>query len=246
MQLEGARDITIDDSGPIGLQFLAGDVERMPQTIESTTTVAGPSDAQLRLQRCFDILVASIGLVVVLVPALVFAVMIKSTSRGPILFRQDRAKRHAGTFTVYKFRTMSDGTHQAVLSDAAARAAYRDNDYKLPPDDPRITRVGKFLRMTSLDELPQLLNVLRGQMSIVGVRPLLEEELAARPVADQTLYRRMRPGMTGLWQVEGRSTIRSADRLRLDREYLEHWTFWGDVKIAFRTPFALLRIHRAH
>lgn len=245
MPLEGARDITIDDSGPMRLQLLAGDAERMSGTTESNSTVAGPSAAQLRLQRCFDIVVAVVGLVVAFVPALVFAVLIKSTSRGPVLYRQDRAKRGSGTFTVYKFRTMSDGTHQAVLADETARAAYRDNDYKLPPDDPRITKVGKFLRKTSLDELPQLLNVLRGQMSIVGVRPLLDEELAARPLADQALYRSMRPGMTGLWQVEGRSTIRSADRLRLDREYLEDWTFWGDVKIAIRTPFALLRVHRA-
>jgi exopolysaccharide production protein ExoY len=83
-------------------------------------------------------------------------------------------------------------------------------------------------------------------MSIVGIRPLLEEEVALRPPYDQQLYRTMRPGMTGLWQVEGRSTVQKTDRLHLDRRYVEEWSVWGDMKIAARTPFALLRIHHAH
>ncbi len=172
--------------------------------------------------------------------------MVKATSRGPVLFNQQRVGRNGELFTVYKFRSMRDGTHHEVLGDAVARQAYHDNDFKLPPDDPRITTIGRLLRKTSLDELPQLVNVLMGDMSIVGIRPLLADELALRPEYDQQLYRTMRPGMTGLWQVEGRSTVQKTDRLHLDRRYVEEWSVWGDVKIAVRTPLALLRIHHAH
>jgi lipopolysaccharide/colanic/teichoic acid biosynthesis glycosyltransferase len=106
--------------------------------------------------------------------------------------------------------------------------------------------VGRWLRRTSLDELPQLINVVLGTMSIVGVRPVEPQQLASWPDENQDLYKTLRPGMTGLWQVEGRSTVRSHDRLALDRSYLENWSVWADVKIAARTPFALLRIHHAH
>jgi lipopolysaccharide/colanic/teichoic acid biosynthesis glycosyltransferase len=163
-----------------------------------------------------------------------------------VIFKQARVGRNGELFEVYKFRTMRNGTHREVLDDAAARKAYRDNDFKLRPDDPRITAIGRLLRKTSLDELPQLVNVLRGNMSIVGVRPLLEEEVALRPDYDQQLYRTMRPGMTGLWQVEGRSTVQKEDRLHLDRRYIEDWSVLGDIKILARTPYALLRIHHAH
>jgi exopolysaccharide production protein ExoY len=201
---------------------------------------------QLRMQRVFDVIVAIVAVIILLIPGLLIAALVKLTSRGPVFFTQARVGRGGELFTVYKFRTMEDGTHGALLSDAAAAAAYRDNDFKLPPNDPRITRLGRFLRKTSLDEVPQLLNVLKGEMSIVGVRPLLADELAIRPSLDQALYRGMRPGMTGLWQVRGRSTVGKTDRLELDRTYLQNWSVWGDVKIAAKTPFALLKIGHAH
>jgi lipopolysaccharide/colanic/teichoic acid biosynthesis glycosyltransferase len=171
---------------------------------------------------------------------------VKTTSSGPVFFKQQRVGAGGELFEMWKFRTMADGTHHAVLSDEAARRAYEANDFKLPADDPRITRVGRWLRRTSLDELPQLINVVLGTMSIVGVRPVEPQQLASWPAENQDLYKMLRPGMTGLWQVEGRSTVRSHDRLALDRSYLENWSVWADVKIAARTPFALLRIHHAH
>ena len=180
------------------------------------------------------------------VPALLIAVVVRFASSGPVLFRQQRVGRNGELFSVLKFRSMRDGTHAEVVNCEIAKQAYRDNDFKLPPDDPRITLIGKILRKTSLDELPQLFNVIRGDMSIVGVRPLLAEEIALRPVRDRQLYGLMRPGMTGLWQVEGRSTVGKTERVALDRRYLEEWSLWTDVKIALRTPFALLRIHHAH
>jgi lipopolysaccharide/colanic/teichoic acid biosynthesis glycosyltransferase len=197
-------------------------------------------------QRIVDVTVAGVTLVLALVPAFAIAVLIKATSRGPVLFKQVRVGLDGSLFELYKFRTMSEGTHEEVLNDVALRNKYQENDFKLPPDDPRITSVGRLLRKSSLDELPQLLNVLMGQMSIVGVRPLLEEELALRPAYDQALYRRMKPGMTGLWQVEGRSTVQKTDRLHLDRRYLEDWSLRGDLAIIARTPFAVLRLSNAH
>jgi undecaprenyl-phosphate galactose phosphotransferase len=141
---------------------------------------------------------------------------------------------------------MFDGAHEMVLADDLMRARYRANDFKLPPDHPCITRVGAVLRRTSLDELPQFINVVSGEMSLVGVRPLLAEELALRPEYDQDLYRTTPPGLTGLWQVEGRSTVQKDDRLHLDRGYLEQASLWQDIKILARTPAALLRTSHAH
>jgi len=209
-------------------------------------TVNPPAKTEFALQRTFDLALATVACLVSVVPALVIAVLVKLTSPGPVLFAQQRFGRNGQLFGVYKFRTMQDGTHLEVLGDEAARQAYCDNDFKLRPDDPRITKVGRLLRKTSLDELPQLVNVLRGQMSIVGIRPLLADEVALRPAYDQDLYRTMRPGMTGLWQVEGRSTVQKDDRLHLDRRYATEWSMWGDVMIAARTPFALLRVRHAH
>lgn len=208
--------------------------------------VTPPPGTQLALQRGFDITLATVACVVFAIPALLIAVAVKATSRGPVLFKQQRVGRGGELFAVYKFRTMRDGTHVEVVSDEDARSKYHENDFKLPPDDPRITLIGKVLRKTSLDELPQLVNVIRNEMSIVGVRPVEPEQLASWPPDHQELYKTMRPGMTGLWQVEGRSTVQKTDRLHLDRRYIEEWSVWGDVKIAARTPFALLRIHHAH
>lgn len=201
---------------------------------------------QLVLQRCLDLCVAAIAGLILLIPGLLIAIAVKVSSRGPIHFTQQRVGVDGEMFELIKFRTMADGTHDEVLRNEKLRKQYRENDFKLSPDDPRITLVGRFLRRTSLDEIPQLFNVVRGRMSIVGVRPLLAEELALRPEYDQALYRRKRPGMTGLWQVTGRSSVQKTDRLHLDREYLEDWTVWDDVKIIFRTPAALLRISHAH
>ena len=214
--------------------------------VRATAPLHGAGDGQFALQRAFDTVIVLVAVVVFAIPAVIIAALVKLTSPGPVLFRQLRVGRHGELFDVYKFRTMRDGTHLEVLDDDDARRAYHANDFKLPDDDHRITRIGRLLCRTSLDELPQLVNVLKGDMSIVGVRPLLAEELALRPEHDQVLYRTMRPGMTGLWQVEDRSTVQKEDRLHLDRRYLENWSVWGNVKIIARTPGARLRIHHAH
>lgn len=192
-------------------------------------------------KRVIDLVVASLGLVVGAPVLLAAAVAILVSRSGPVLFTQQRIGRGGTEFTILKFRTMTPGTYEAVLADAEAHRRYVDNGYKLDLDDPRITRVGRILRATSLDELPQLLNVLRGQMSIVGIRPLVRDEFLERSGHDRALYASLRPGLTGLWQVVGRSSIGPVDRLVLDRTYAEQVSIRRDLGILLRTPAALLR-----
>jgi len=196
--------------------------------------------------RVIDVVGAIVLLLLTAPLTVVIAAAVTSTSRGPVIFRQRRVGLGGRMFEVLKFRTMAEGTHAAVLEDPFARRLYESNGFKLRPDDPRITKVGRFLRKSSLDELPQLVNVLRGEMSLVGVRPLLEHELGLRPDGDQTLYRAHLPGLTGLWQVGGRSMVGDHDRLALDREYLETWSVRSNLSILLRTPLAVLRGSGAH
>lgn len=181
-------------------------------------------------------------MLVVLAPVmLAIALIVKATSRGPALFRQQRVGRGGRPFTILKYRTMIDGTDAFVRSDAERWLEYVANDFKLTADSSRLTPVGKVLRKASLDELPQLINVLRGEMSIVGVRPLIADELAGRPVWSQQLYGVLTPGITGPWQVQGRSEVRGARRIDLDDEYVSQWTPRRDLLILVRTPAAVLR-----
>lgn len=200
---------------------------------------------QVALKRALDLVGATVFLVVcgplfVLVP-----LAVRLSSRGPALFRQPRVGLGGVTFEVLKFRTMYEGTHESLMADEDDRRRYEENGWKLPSDDPRITSIGRWLRKTSIDELPQLWNVLRGDMSLVGVRPLLEDELERRPPHDRDLYCRMRPGITGRWQVEGRSTLPEVDRVEMDRAYVERWSLRTDLALLARTPAAVLRVHHA-
>ena len=185
---------------------------------------------------------AAILLLVILSPLfLVLSVGVLLSSRGGIFFKHDRVGKDGRIFKLVKFRSMQVGTHERIWSDADAALAFMTEGFKLPGDHSAITKFGRILRLTSLDELPQLWNVLRGQMSLVGVRPLVPVEVAARPQFEQQLYRSMRPGITGLWQVNGRSSLEHEDRCALDREYVEEWSLGMDVSILLRTPLAVLR-----
>lgn len=235
------------DAGRLQMLHLVGPDERRVVPLALVENPAPTvSRASRRSMRIIDVALASFSLVLVSPIALVVAVLIATTSRGPVIFRQQRVGRGGELFEVLKFRSMADGTHHEVHADPVARSLYEANDFKLRPDDPRITTVGRFLRKTSLDEIPQLVNVVRGEMSLVGVRPLLERELALRPELDQRLYRNHLPGLTGLWQVGGRSMVGEHDRFALDREYLQTWSVRSNVAILFRTPLAVLRGAGAH
>lgn len=196
--------------------------------------------SEMRLQRMLDVIVASLVAAVAIVPCILIAIAVKLTSRGPVFFRQERVGRHGDTFRIIKFRTMRNGTADEVAMSAAQRKRYVENSFKLDADDPRITPLGRFLRRTSLDELPQLLNVLRGDMSVVGIRPLIVEEYLERSPIDRELYARFRPGLTGLWQISGRSSVVHNQRIVLDRAYAADWSVRRNVSILVRTPASLV------
>jgi len=194
----------------------------------------------LATKQALDYLLATVLLLPALPLMLLAGLAVRLTSPGPILFRQTRAGLNGHPFVIYKLRTMRAGA-ETELTELAGRNDLRGPAFKLR-NDPRLTTVGRFLRRHSLDELPQLWNVLRGEMSLVGPRPLPVEEVAR--IADSAQRRRLsvKPGITGLWQVSGRNDLADfADWVRLDLAYIDQWSLWLDLKILFATlPVALL------
>jgi undecaprenyl-phosphate galactose phosphotransferase len=174
----------------------------------------------------------------VLLPAfLVISAAIKLTSRGPAFFVQERFGRRGKTVEIVKFRTMYADSNRRLEEHLKTNSAAREEwaTYKkLKSFDPRVTGVGRFLRRYSLDELPQLANVIRGDMSIVGPRPYLQEELQEMKQVKSILFQ-VKPGITGLWQVSGRSDVPFAERLRLDEYYIRNWSLWTDIIILVKT-----------
>ena len=207
-------------------------------------------------KRLMDIVGSALALTFCTPLLLIIALAIKASSKGPVFFRQQRVGQYGKCFTFLKFRSMyvdnDPNVHKEFVTKLIAGEAEcqpsNGNDevaYKLTKDD-RITRVGAFLRRTSLDELPQFLNVLKGDMSLVGPRPAIPYEVAAY----QTWHRRrvleVKPGITGLWQVNGRSRVKFDDMVRLDLRYAKLWTPWLDLKILMRTPIAVVTGEGAH
>jgi exopolysaccharide biosynthesis polyprenyl glycosylphosphotransferase len=198
----------------------------------------GPDRAvSLLFKRLLDI-AGSAVLLVVLSPLLALvAILVKSDSPGPALFRQERVGLHGRTFRVVKFRSMCSDAEER-LEQLSRHNRIKGHAFKLD-EDPRTTRVGRFLRRCSLDELPQLWNVLRGEMSLVGPRPPLPSEVANYDVWHRRRLS-MKPGMTGLWQVNSRNE-REFDRwVEADLEYIDTWSLWLDFKIIARTVPAML------
>lgn len=191
-------------------------------------------------KRAADILGALL-LIIVLAPVLAILAVAVAGSRGPILYSQKRVGRNGTEFRCYKFRSMvcdAEAVLRELLAkDPQARAEWAQ-DYKLK-NDPRITRVGAFLRKTSLDELPQLFNVLKGDMSLVGPRPVVRDEIGRYGKA-AALYLSVRPGMTGLWQVSGRNDIRYRRRVAMDTYYVRSWSLWLDIAILLMTVRVVL------
>ncbi len=219
-------------------QALVGDV---PTIVSGQVRRPGP--VERAVSRTLDV-VGSLALLLVLSPLLlVIAIVVRVTSPGPALFIQERVGRDESRFRVVKFRTMyadcSTDPHQRYVRDLLTGKVPVDAKlYKLV-DDPRVTRFGRFLRRTSLDELPQLFNVLMGQMALVGPRPVIAYE-AELLDDDQRLRFGTRPGMTGLWQVSGRNTLTFLDQLVLDVRYVTERSLWLDLRILLRTIPAVL------
>lgn len=197
-------------------------------------------------KRCVDLTVA-VGVLILTAPLLlVIAATIWRTMGSPIIYRHRRIGCHGREFECLKFRTMvtnADDVLQALLRSDPAAAAEWQQTQKLAAD-PRVTWLGHALRRSSLDELPQIFNVLRGEMSCVGPRPIVRNELA-RYGEHGDLFQRVRPGMTGLWQVSGRSSLCYDERVTLDCQYVTDWSVWYDVKILLRTVPTVLNVRQA-
>jgi lipopolysaccharide/colanic/teichoic acid biosynthesis glycosyltransferase len=212
--------------------------------------------SQLSVKRLMDIGGSLLALAACSPVMLAIALAIKATSRGPIFFRQQRVGQYGQSFTFLKFRSMhvnnDASVHQEFVKKLIASEADKqpaaDNGasgngkgiYKLT-NDKRITPIGKLLRRTSLDELPQFINVLRGEMSLVGPRPAIPYELAVYKTWHRRRVLEVKPGITGLWQVTGRSRVKFDDMVRLDLRYATSWSPWLDFKILMRTPLAVIR-----
>ena len=197
---------------------------------------------RLPWKRPLDVVLAGLGLLLGLPVLALCIVLVRLDSPGPALFGQERVGRFGRPFTIWKLRSMRDGAandfHRAATS-AWFRGEPLPNGYK-PDGDPRVTRVGRFLRRTCLDELPQLFNVLKGEMSLVGPRPAIPYELA---LYEPWYFHRLgvAPGITGLWQISGRDGLSAAAMMRLDVRYVRHASLGLDVRILARTAVIIIR-----
>jgi lipopolysaccharide/colanic/teichoic acid biosynthesis glycosyltransferase len=189
-------------------------------------------------KRALDVLIAGAALVLLSPLLLLVSIAILIETGRPVLFAQKRMGQGGKIFTVYKFRSMTQDA-ECKLPEVRANNQIKDGPIFKWKTDPRITRVGRFLRRTSLDEAPQLFNVLLGSMSLVGPRPPLESEVLQ--YEDWQLRRlAVRPGMTGLWQVSGRSDLSFTQMVQLDIEYVNRWTPWLDIQLLLCTPVAVI------
>ena len=219
-------------------------------TYRDFVQVGKPKQPSLLVKRSIDIVGSLLALMITSPLFVAIAVAIKLTSKGSVLFRQRRIGQYGQGFTFLKFRSMQSGNNSAIHEefvkrliagaiDSGPTTDHQQNVYKLR-DDPRVTTVGRFLRRTSLDELPQFLNVLTGEMSLVGPRPPVPYEVENYDLWHRRRLQEVKPGITGLWQVTGRSRTKFDDMVRLDLQYAKSWSLWLDLKILWRTPGAVL------
>lgn len=253
--LDGSRDrlevirSDVDSRAPFGAADARAFV-RVPDWRESDHENLMPSTQFARrllpavLKRAADVVLATLFLVALAPVILVLTVVLKVTSRGPVFFRQPRIGRGGKVFRLVKFRTMRTDAEERLRRDPALYDEYLANNFKLPGRDPRLTPLGRHLRKFSIDEIPQLVNVVAGHMSLVGPRPVVPDELVLygdfRPA-----YEAVRPGVTGAWQVGGRSRVGYPERAMIDYDYVSTWTLAGDFKILLRTIPATVRAHGA-
>lgn len=197
-------------------------------------------------KRVFDIFSSFFMLLLCLLPMLIVSIIIKLTSKGPVLFKDKRVGKNGKKVTIYKFRSMyidSETNIDKYLNEEQKEQWFRERKID---NDPRITKIGRFIRKTSIDELPQLINILFGQMSVVGPRPITLSELEENYTNEEIeILLSTRPGLTGYWQVYGRSNVsyEQGERQKLELEYFKHRGFWFDIGLIFKTIPAVLK-HR--
>ncbi len=200
-------------------------------------------------KRSLDLVGSIIGIIMFFPVFLMIPVLIKLTSRGPVFFRQERVGKGGKVFRIYKFRTMTvnnnESTHKEYMKQFIKGCAEQVSDesgqkvFKLA-NDSRVTKIGKFLRKTSLDEVPQFLNVVLGDMSLVGPRPPIPYEVEEYDLWHRRRVLEVKPGITGYWQLEGRSTTNFETMVRMDLHYIRKWSLAMDIKMIFKTPFVLI------
>jgi exopolysaccharide biosynthesis polyprenyl glycosylphosphotransferase len=197
-------------------------------------------------KRTFDTLAVTLGLILLSPLLLIVAIVIKLDSPGPVFYRQSRVGENGRLFTMLKFRSMKIGNDPSVHKQHTTKLILENLSVeqlsgkclKLE-DDPRITRVGKLFRKTSIDELPQLFNILRGEMSLVGPRPAIPYEVESYQDWHKRRFEAL-PGITGIWQIKGRNRVSFDEMVRMDIEYIEKQSFWLDIMILLQTPFAVI------
>jgi exopolysaccharide biosynthesis polyprenyl glycosylphosphotransferase len=249
-QIESLHLIDFCQSEHIQYSFIPSNLEVQRSNLEIETSAGmpiikiktTPIDGWNRLlKRIFDICGALAGLILFSIPMAIIAIAIKIDSKGPIIFcRKDdgspvyRIGQYGKKIRFYKFRTMKPNTDSLRYKELAAQNIRKDSPLVKIKDDPRITKLGRFLRKTSLDELPQFWSVLIGDLSLVGPRPHLPEEVA-KYQKHQHFVLNIKPGITGLAQISGRSDLSFDEEVRLDRYYIENWSLWKDIKILLKT-----------
>jgi lipopolysaccharide/colanic/teichoic acid biosynthesis glycosyltransferase len=187
----------------------------------------------LFFKRLVDVLLSGIALIVIFPFLAVIAVLIKLDSKGPVFFHHKRIGMNNTPLVLHKFRTMRQDADEMFLQFTPEQKEEFNTNYKLE-NDPRITRIGKLLRESSLDELPQLINILRGNLSLVGPRPLVAEEIE-KYGENRKRFLSAKPGLTGYWQVNGRNELTYQERMRLELHYVDNASFWLDMRILFKT-----------
>lgn len=243
LEVQDAREVSLS------FQFFPEDSSGKEEAISLNAELYSehrPRPVARTLKRMIDVTGSALALIVLSPMLVAISLLIKLTSKGPVLFRQPRVGQHGKKFTILKFRTMdvdSDVTlHKEYVSQFIAGRALQNKSadgkasaYKVI-DDPRVTPLGRFLRKTSLDEFPQLINVLKGELSLVGSRPPIPYELACYHLWHLRRIMEIKPGITGLWQVCGRSKTSFDEMVRLDLRYATTWSLWLDFVILLKTP----------
>ena len=214
---------------------------------EKQLEIEGKSSMEFSLyeviKRLIDVVCSFLGVLVLSPLFIIIAIIIKTTSKGPVFFSQKRVGKDGKEFDMYKFRSMVVNAEE-LKEKLAAQNEMSGPMFKMK-DDPRVTRVGKFIRKTSIDELPQLWNVFKGDMSLVGPRPSLPKEVAQ---FEDWMYKRLevKPGLTCYWQVSGRNNIDFEDWMKLDCKYVDERNLWIDIKLIFKTVGVLFGDKNAH
>ncbi len=202
-------------------------------------TFSSKSKGYLAIKRIFDIIASFLGILICFIPFCIIAVLVKLESPGPIFYIHKRIGKNGKVLPLLKFRSMYINSDEMIKSFTPGQKKEWEENFKLD-DDPRVTRIGKILRRSSMDELPQLLNIIKGDLSIVGPRPIVQAELE-KYGDNQSKLLSVTPGLTGYWQAYARSNCTYEQRMQMELYYVDHANFWWDIKIIFATVGAVLK-----